>query len=64
MKMLAQSENCIISKTDRSIENKIQCDDCEVAFKSAYHFENHEKSSQHIIKTGLNIKLLKYSERS
>ena len=42
---------------DSSVEvlNK-QCDDCEVAFNSSYHLENHKKSPQHLIKSGLDRK--------
>ena len=41
------------------LENKalqIQCDDCDIGFKSNYHLENHMKSSQHLIKSGLDRK--------
>ena len=54
----------IIKKTDLQIvnedsENQVlnaQCDDCDVAFNSSYHLETHKKSSQHLIKSGLDRK--------
>ena len=33
-----------------------QCNECDINFKSEYHLENHIKSSQHLINTGINRK--------
>ena len=38
------------------IDTNNQCDECDIAFKSEYHLENHVKTSQHIIKSGLDRK--------
>ena len=34
----------------------LQCDECEIAFKSNYHLSNHVKSSHHLLKASLNRK--------
>ena len=51
------SDSKMVAVQEYNVEDTmIQCDDCEIAFKSEYHLENHMKSSQHSIKTGLNRK--------
>ena len=51
---IQNSESQVVIKSSEDV--KIQCDDCDVDFKSEYHLDNHIKSSQHLIKTGLNRK--------
>ena len=45
---------------DNAVSNEYkgitQCNECEINFKSEYHLENHMKSSQHLISSGINRK--------
>ena len=57
LKITKSSDSKIIKVINSNDEETlVQCDDCEIAFKSEYHLENHMKSSQHLIKSGLNRK--------
>ena len=46
-------KNITISRGDKSLVN---CDECEIDFKSEYHLDNHMKSSEHSIKAGIKRK--------
>ena len=54
---LSDSRYVVIRDSDNENKNAlVQCEDCETTFKTEYHLENHLKSSQHSIKSGLNRK--------
>ena len=42
--------------TNEIVSSEVNCNECDIDFKSDYHLSNHLKSSQHAIKAGLNRK--------
>ena len=56
MEIIKKNEMKVVNESSVNQILNAQCDDCDVAFNSSYHLENHKKSSQHLIKSGLDRK--------